>query len=132
MVIDASAILAILQQEPEAPALARAIEADQDRLISAVSVLEAGMLAEARKEHAGAVELDHLMVRMQASVVAFDAEQAKIARLAFRRFGKGRHPAGLNFGDCAVYALSKARGERLLFKGDAFSKTDVEVALPAV
>lgn len=130
MVIDTSAILAILQQEPEAPEFARAIAADQDRLISAVSVIEAGMLVEARKEHAGAIELDHLMLRMQASVVGFDAEQAKIARLAFRRFGKGRHPAGLNFGDCAVYALSKTRGERLLFKGNDFRKTDVEVALP--
>ena len=131
MVIDTSVILAILQQEPEAPDFARTIEADQDRLISAVSVLEAGMLVEARKEQAGAVELDNLMLRMQTSVVAFDGEQAKIARLAFRRFGKGRHPAGLNFGDCAVYALSKASGERLLFKGDDFSRTDVEVVLPA-
>lgn len=126
MVIDTSAAMAVLQREPEAQAFARAIEADPVRLISAVSVLEAGMIVEARKRAAGALELDNFLLRAQLEVVPFDAEQVQVARLAFRRYGRGRHRAGLNFGDCAVYALAKTRGERLLFKGEDFARTDVE------
>lgn len=128
MVIDTSAAMAVLQREPEAEAFARAIEADPMRLISAVSILEAGMVVEARKRAAGALELDNFLLRSQVEVVPFDAEQAQVALLAFRRYGKGRHPAGLNLGDCAVYALAKTRGERLLFKGEDFASTDVENA----
>ncbi|MGI9451559.1 MAG: type II toxin-antitoxin system VapC family toxin, partial [Geminicoccaceae bacterium] len=90
--------------------------------------LEAGMIAEVRKGEAGALELDNFILRGQIQTVPFDAEQADIARLAFRRFGKGRHPAGLNFGDCAAYALACSRGEPLLFKGEDFSKTDIAQA----
>ena len=129
MVVDTSAAMAILQREPEAEAFARAIEAAPTRLISAVSVLEAGMLVEARKREAGAVELDSFLLRAQLDVVPFDAEQAQVARLAFRRFGKGLHPAGLDFGDCAAYALASTRGEPLLFKGDGLPQTDVLVGL---
>lgn len=129
MVIDISATMAVLQRELEAQAFAQAIEADPVRLISAVSVLEAGMLVEARKRAAGALELDNFLLRSQLEVVPFDAEQAQVARLAFRRYGRGRHPAGLNFGDCAVYALARTRGERLLFKGEDFARTDVEKAI---
>jgi ribonuclease VapC len=129
MVVDTSAAMAILQCEPEAEAFARVIEAAPTRLISAVSVLEAGMLVEARKREAGAAELDGFLMRARLDVVAFDAEQAQVARLAFRRYGKGLHPAGLNFGDCAAYALAKTRGEPLLFKGDDFPRTDVEGGL---
>ncbi|MGI9503145.1 MAG: type II toxin-antitoxin system VapC family toxin [Geminicoccaceae bacterium] len=125
MVIDSSAVLAILQREPESERFAALIEADPIRLISTVSVLEAGMLAEVRKGETGALELDNFILRGQFQTVPFDAEQASIARLAFRRFGKGRHPAGLNFGDCATYALASTRGEPLLFKGEDFSKTDI-------
>ena len=125
MVIDPSAVLAILQREPESQHFATLIEADPVRLISAVSVLEAGMIAEVRKGEAGALELDNFILRGQIQTIFFDAEQADIARQAFRRFGKGRHPAGLNFGDCAAYALASTRGEPLLFKGEDFSKTDI-------
>lgn len=128
MVIDTSAVLAILQREPESARFAALIEADPIRLISAVSVLEAGMIAEVRKGEAGALELDNLLLRGQLQTVPFDAEQAGIARLAFRRFGKGRHPAGLNFGDCAAYALASSRGEPLLFKGEDFPQTDIAPA----
>jgi ribonuclease VapC len=128
MVVDTSAVMAVLQHEPEAEAFARAIEADPVRLISAVSLLEAGMLVEVRKGKAGCLELDNLLLRARLEVVPFDAEQAQLARLAFRRYGKGRHPAGLNFGDCAVYALATTRGEHLLFKGEDFARTDVEAA----
>jgi ribonuclease VapC len=129
MVVDTSAAMAILQREPEAEAFAQLIEAAQTRLISAVSVLEAGMLVEARKREAGALELDSFLMRARLDVVPFDAEQAQVARLAFRRYGKGLHPAGLNFGDCAAYALAKTRGEPLLFKGDDFPRTDVDSGL---
>lgn len=125
MVIDTSAVLAILQREPESERFAASIEADPIRLISAVSMLEAGMIAEVRKGETGALELDNVILRGQFQTVPFDAEQANIARLAFRRFGKGRHPAGLNFGDCAVYALASTRGEPLLFKGEDFARTDI-------
>jgi ribonuclease VapC len=130
MVVDTSAVMAVLQHELEAAAFARAMEADPVRLISAVSMLEAGMLVEARKGKAGSLELDNLLLRARFEVVPFDGEQAQLARLAFRRYGRGRHRAGLNFGDCAVYALAKTRGERLLFKGEDFARTDVE-AVPA-
>ncbi|MGI9450273.1 MAG: type II toxin-antitoxin system VapC family toxin [Geminicoccaceae bacterium] len=128
MVVDTSAVLAILQCEPESELFAELIEADPVRLISAVTVLEAGMLAEARKGEPGALELDNFMMRGQFQTVPFDAEQTQVARLAFRRFGKGRHPAGLNFGDCASYALASTQGEPLLFKGQDFAKTDIAQA----
>jgi ribonuclease VapC len=127
MVIDTSAIMAILQQEPEAAEFARRIEAAANRLVSAATVLEAGLLAQSRCREAGASELDNFILRGGFEVVSFDAEQATIAREAYRRFGKGRHPAGLNFGDCFSYALSRASGEPLLFKGD-FARTDVAIA----
>jgi ribonuclease VapC len=128
MVLDTSAVLAILQREAESEHFAALIEADPIRLISAVSVLETGMIVEVRKAESGALELDNFILRGQLQTVPFDAEQAGIARLAFRRFGKGRHPAGLNFGDCAAYALASTRGEPLLFKGEDFSKTDIALA----
>ena len=126
MVVDSSAVMSVLRRESDAPALAAAIEEAAVRLISAGTVLELGMLAESRGT-AGARELDDFLYRSQFEIVAFDAEQATLAREAFRRFGKRRHPARLNFGDCIVYALSKASGEPLLFKGDDFAKTDVEI-----
>lgn len=90
MVVDTSAVMAILQGEDEAEAFAAAMEADPVRLISAVSVLEAGMLVEARKREAGALELDNFLLRARLDVAAFDAEQAEVARSAFSRFGRGR------------------------------------------
>ncbi len=126
MVIDSSAILAILFQEPEAESFAQAIKADPVRLISAVSVFEASMVVESRLGASGGRELDLLLHRAKADVVAFDGDQAELARHAWRRFGRARHPAGLNFGDCCSYALAKTSGEPLLYKGEDFRLTDVE------
>lgn len=128
MVVDTSAVLAILQLEPEAERFARAIEEADTRRISSVSVLEAGVIAQARKGESGAHELDAFLHQADLAVDPFNAEQAALARDAYRRFGKGRHPAALNLGDCAAYALARLWGEPLLFKGDDFSRTDLEAA----
>lgn len=127
MVIDSSALIAILRKEPDSEALARAIHRDPTRLISAVTKLEAGIVAFGTRGAAGAADLDRLFGEIGANVVSFDDDQSRIARDAFARFGKGIHPAGLNFGDCAAYALAVAEAEPLLFKGTDFAKTDVEV-----
>ncbi|MBM3268976.1 MAG: type II toxin-antitoxin system VapC family toxin [Candidatus Sericytochromatia bacterium] len=125
MVIDTSAIAAHLFGEEEAPALERAIAADPVRLLSAATLLEAGIVIEARLGEAGARELDWILHKADVHVVPFDADQAEVARHAFRMYGRGRHPAGLNLGDCFAYALSVTSGEALLFKGQDFSQTDV-------
>jgi ribonuclease VapC len=127
MVIDSSALIAILHREPEAAAFTQAIGTASVRLISAVTKLEAGMVTLGRGI-AGAETLDRLLHTLAVMVVPFDDHQATIAREAFARYGKGRHPAGLNFGDCAAYALAIAEAEPLLFKGTDFAATDVEVA----
>lgn len=133
MVADTSALLAILQYEPDAKKFATAIEGDPVRLISAATVLEAAILMETRAGESGGRELDLLLHKASFQIVAVTKEQLEIGRLAFRTYGKGRHPARLNFGDCFSYALSKTSGEPLLFKGDDFSQTDVQgVELPAV
>ena len=125
MVIDTSALVALLNMEPEAARLAAALEADPVRLISAATVLEAGLVIESRYGPDGARELDLLLARAAVRIEAVSAEQAELAREAWRRYGKGRHPAGLNFGDCFSYALSRSSGEALLFKGDDFVHTDI-------
>ncbi|MDY6793645.1 MAG: type II toxin-antitoxin system VapC family toxin [Thermodesulfobacteriota bacterium] len=129
MVIDTSALIAILFGEPEAPLFARAIADGSQKLISAFNVLETGIVVEARKGEPGGRELDLLMHRAQIENVAMNADQAEIARAAWRKFGKGNHPAGLNIGDCCAYALTKYSGEALLFKGNDFSQTDVRAAI---
>lgn len=129
MVIDSSAALAILLGEAEDEAFADAIDADPTRLMSAVSVLEASIVVEARKGPAGGRELDLLLHRGRIDVVPFNAHQLELAREAYRRFGKRHHPAALNFGDCCAYALAAASGEPLLFKGDDFTRTDIPNAL---
>jgi ribonuclease VapC len=126
MVLDTSALLAILMAEPEAEGFAVAIEHDPIRLISAGSMLETAIVAESRWGDAGGRELDLFLFKTGISVMPVDAEQVEIARQAFRLFGKGRHPAGLNFGDCFAYALSRASGQPLLFKGDDFAQTDLD------
>jgi ribonuclease VapC len=128
MVVDTSAILAILQQEPDAEDFARRIEAAETRLISTGTVVETGLVVASRRGKPGAGEFDNFLLRGGFEVVPFDAEQATIAREAYRRFGKGRHPAGLNFGDCFAYALAKVQGEPLLFKGKEFAQTDISAA----
>jgi len=128
MVIDTSVLVALLFDEPERRSLEDAIEADPVRLVSAMSKLEAGMVMIGRHGVEGAARLDRLLREVAATVVPFDEHQADIARDAFARYGKGRHPAGLNFGDCAAYALAMAEAEPLLFKGTDFGATDVEAA----
>jgi ribonuclease VapC len=129
MVIDSSALVAILTGEPEGMAFTDAVARATVRLISAATLLEAGIVVEARRgEHAGR-ELDLFLHRARFEVVPVDADQVEIARAAFRRYGKGRDAAGLNYGDCFSYALAKARGDALLFKGDDFSRTDISPVL---
>ncbi len=125
MVIDTSALVAILSLEPEAARLAQAIEADPTRLISAATLLEAGIVMEARLGAAGGKELDLLVAKAGVVIEPLTADQASTAREAWRRFGKGRHAAALNFGDCCSYALARATGEPLLFKGTDFANTDI-------
>jgi ribonuclease VapC len=131
MVIDTSAVVAILFGEPDDLQFARAIEAAPVRLVSAVTRVEPSFVVEGRKGEAGRERLDRFFVMTGAEIVGVTAQQADIAIDAFRRFGKGRHPAGLNIGDCFAYALAKASGHPLLFKGDDFGRTDVAVAMDA-
>lgn len=125
MVLDTSALLALLLNEPEADAFRVAVEGDVVRLASAATVLEAALVIEARKGEAGGRELDLLIQKAEIEVVAVDQEQVSEARRAYRRYGKGRHAAGLNYGDVFAYALARTTGEPLLFKGDDFARTDV-------
>ncbi|SMF22207.1 ribonuclease VapC [Tistlia consotensis] len=125
MIVDTSAVLAVLLQEPDAGTIAQALETAARRLVSAVSVLEAAIVLTARKGGSGVQQLDLLLSVGGFEIVPFDAEQAFAAREAFERFGKGRHPAALNFGDCAVYALAATRAMPLLFKGNDFARTDI-------
>lgn len=125
MTLDTSALLAVLQDEPERLEFVSWIEQAPHRIISAVSVLEASMVIEGRRGDDAGSDLDLFLQRASVEIVPFEAEQLALARTAFRRFGKGRHRAGLNFGDCAAYALAQWSGEPLLFKGTDFSHTDV-------
>ena len=125
MVIDTSALAAIFFHEPERDAFRNAIVAASSRLISAATVLEAGMVIESRRGGGAGREFDLFLVRTQIKIVPIDAELADLARSAWRKYGKGRHPAGLNFGDCFSYALAKSSGEPLLAKGTDFASTDV-------
>lgn len=128
MVLDSSAVLAILFDEAERPAFTASIERDPRRLISAANLLEAALVVEARRGEAAGRELDLLLHRAEVQIISVDAEQVEIARAAWRRFGKGRHPAALNFGDCFAYALAAVTSEPLLFKGADFGHTDVASA----
>jgi ribonuclease VapC len=125
MVIDTSALLAILLDEPERRAFNEAIEAAEPRLMSAATFVEASIVIESRFGAEGLRDLDLFVERAGIGLAAVDAEQAHVARRAFSRFGKGRHPAGLNYGDCFSYALATVLGEPLLYKGDDFERTDV-------
>lgn len=125
MVIDTSALVAILQREPERRRFIEAIEATDVRLISVATFVEISIVVEARHGAEGLRDLDHFISRAGIELVAVDAEHGNVARGAFSRFGKGRHRAGLNHGDCFSYALATVLGEQLLFKGDDFGHTDV-------
>jgi ribonuclease VapC len=128
MIIDSSAIVALLRRESEADAMADLIEDASVRRISAVSYVEAAVVIDRRGDPVVSRGFEDLLMRTQTIIEAVTPEQALIARQAYRDFGKGRHRAALNLGDCFAYALAKEKGEPLLFKGEDFRKTDVEIA----
>ncbi|MGH7588586.1 MAG: type II toxin-antitoxin system VapC family toxin [Gemmatimonadota bacterium] len=128
MVIDPSAVIAVLRNEPVSPRLADALETAPVRRISAVGLVEAAVVMLGRYGEHGEKEVDLFVHRLAVDIAPVTLDHAEIARAAYRRFGKGRHPAGLNFGDCFSYALALALGEPLLFVGTDFGRTDVEVA----
>lgn len=128
MVIDTSALLAILWDEPERRNFIEKIEAADARLLSAASFVETSIVIEARHGAEGVKLLDLFLDRAGIEIAPVDAEQAREARLAFSRYGKGRHAAGLNFGDCFAYALATTSGEPLLFKGLDLAATDITSA----
>lgn len=127
MVIDTSAIIAILLDEPERAAFVEAIAADATRLMSASNFLECYLVIETRKQALGHAELELFISEAEITAVPFDLIQVNLAAAAWRKYGKGRHPAGLNFGDCFAYSLAKIREEPLLFKGNDFSQTDLRI-----
>lgn len=127
MIIDTSALLAILQDEPERRAFNEALELAETRSMSAATFVETSIVIESRYGAEGLRDLDLLIAKAAIALVPVDSEQAQIARTAFSQFGKGRHPAGLNYGDCFSYALAKVLGEPLLCKGSDFAQTDVAV-----
>lgn len=129
MVIDTSAIIAILQDEPPADGLIEALEAAELRRISAATLVECGIVLQVRYGDHGERELDLLVQRAAIEVIAVTEAHAELARRAYRRYGKGRHAAGLNYGDCFSYALARALDEPLLFVGDDFPHTDIPDAL---
>lgn len=128
MIIDTSALVAILEQEPEAQRLARSLANTPERMLSAANLLEIGLVMQAKHGDEGARDLDLLLAKMRVEIIPFTEAQADIARKAFRRYGRGQHGAKLNFGDCFAYALAKDASAPLLFKGDDFRQTDVIVA----
>jgi ribonuclease VapC len=130
MIVDASALLAILLEEPEGSEFKRRIAtAPGPHSLSPVNYLEAAVHVDRHEAPGKSRELDNLLSAMDVAVTTVTPEQAYLARTAYQKFGKGKHPAGLNLGDCFAYALSKARSEPLLFKGDDFRLTDIEAAL---
>ena len=131
MVIDTSAILAILFDEPERRAFNEAIEAAETRVLSAATFVEVSIVIESRHGAEGLRDLDIFLERAGIELAAVDSEQAHVARRGFSRFGKGRHRAGLNYGDCFSYALATVLGEPLLYKGDDFRHTDITAFVSA-
>jgi ribonuclease VapC len=130
VIVDTSALIAILRDEPEAPAMAQAIEEATQRQISAANWLEAAAVIDGSRDPVASRQFDDLIGVARILVAPVTEQQARIARAAYRDFGKGSgHPAGLNFGDCFAYALAKDTGEPLLFKGRDFARTDIVPAL---
>jgi len=128
VIVDSSAVVAILGLERDARDLAEAVEEASELRMSAVSYVEAAIVLDSRRNPALSRRLDDFVRETQIVLEPVTVEQAKLAREAYRDYGKGRHRAGLNFGDCFAYALAKDKREPLLFKGDDFRRTDVEAA----
>jgi ribonuclease VapC len=129
VIVDTSALIAILRDEPDARAFAEAIQAADHARISAATYVEIGAVIDAARDPVASRRVDELLDAGRISVEPVTATQARIAREAYRDFGKGSgHPAGLNFGDCFAYALARETDEALLFKGNDFSKTDITLS----
>jgi ribonuclease VapC len=130
VIVDTSAVIAILQNEPEAAAFARIADAAAQCRISAANYLEAAIIIDGRRDPIASRRLDDLLTELRVAIEPVTEQQAHIARQAYRDYGRGSfHPARLNFGDCFAYALARATGEPLLFKGDDFRHTDITPAL---
>lgn len=130
MIVDTSALVAVLRAEPDAELYTRAIQDAPVRRLSAASYLETGVVVDGRRDPVASRRFDDLLAEAGFIIEPVTAEQARIAREAFRDFGKGSgHAAGLNFGDCFAYALARDKGEKLLFKGTDFARTDVASAI---
>ena len=125
MVVDSSVLIAVLLLEPDAEQLLNQLIDADELYLSAVSLVETAMVIEYKKGKLGADKLDELLAELTPTVVEFDQQQAVLARMAWREYGKGRHPAKLNFGDCCSYALAKHLNQTFLFKGNDFSQTDI-------
>lgn len=128
MIIDSSALLAILKGEPERDRMTAAILKADGRSASAPTILETSIVIEGQTGERGRTDLDELLNELDIFIEPFTKAQLDLARQAYRQFGKGHHPARLNFGDCIVYSLAKETGEPLLFKGDDFAQTDIVAA----
>ena len=131
MIVDSSALLAILFREPDAAAYERLIATTPNCRMSVANALEASIVVESRGGTEAVTELDAFFESAGIELADVTATHLALARRAWRRFGKGNHPAALNFGDCFAYALAEATGEPLLFKGDDFARTDADPALPS-
>ena len=130
MIVDSSALLAILLDAPEAPALLDAlVDADRPRM-SVANWLEVAMLIEARGGRLASLRFDEFVRASGIELAPVDAAQAETARTAWRHFGRHKHSARLNFGDCFAYALAKENGDRLLYQGEDFARTDIAAAVP--
>ena len=130
MIIDASALVAIVRDEPEADQFIDEIAGDERPAMSAATYVEVGLVIDSRRDSAASASLDELIGALEIEILPFTFEQARLAREAYKKFGKGSgHPARLNFGDCFSYALASDRQQPLLFKGADFSRTDLQPAL---
>jgi ribonuclease VapC len=130
IVIDTSAVIALLSDEPERSAFSKIIEEAGTCVMSAASFVEASLVIESSRGYDGLRDFDLFIAVANIELIPVDVTQAQIARQAFHKYGKGRHPASLNFGDCFAYALAKSTGSPLLFKGSDFSQTDLTAAYP--
>lgn len=130
MILDTSAVIAILRGEPEARLCAKVIAGAESRRISAVNYVEAAVVIDGSRDPVASRRFDDLLRVARVTIEPVTEDQARLARDAYRDFGRGSgHPAHLNFGDCFAYALAKATGEPILFKGDDFTRTDLTPAL---
>jgi len=128
MIVDTSALVSILDQEAEAERLARAIAAASERMLSAANLVETGIVMQVRRGDDADRDLDLLLAKLKIDIIPVSGKLANLARKAFQHYGRGRHPAKLNFGDCFAYALAKDSSAPLLFKGKDFSQTDIMIA----